>query len=401
MTLEALLPLYGGYTLARNDGVIFLKGALPGEVVEADLVQKRRDYSVAAVRKVVQPSPDRVTPRCPVFGICGGCHYQYIAYPRQVGIKEEVALECLRRIGRLEVSLDQPLPSEPWHYRRRAQLKVSEDGRIGFYRSQTHEVVEFEECLLLSSEVNIALGRIRSVGLPPGVRELHLQSGDVVIAMVKGEGFDRGEVVERLSSAGLSGVAFEDGTVEGAGEVCLDLNGYHYMVSAGTFFQSNWSLNRRLVSLVTGLIERIAPERIMDLYAGAGNFSIPASPHTGEVTAVEADPSAFRDGEKNLLLNGIENVTFIQRRVEGFRTGRKASLIIVDPPRQGLEKETLRLVMEVRPEWLVYVSCNPSTFARDLGRLGGSYGVESIRLVDMFAQTYHIELLGILRRKAD
>jgi len=400
MRLEALIPLYGGYTLCRDDGVIFLRGALPGEVVEAEVVEKKRDYSVASVKEVIEPSPDRVVPACPAFGICGGCHYQYIAYHRQVSMKEEIVLDCIGRIGRTEVSLAPSLISSPWHYRKRAQFKVSADGRIGFYRRLSHDVVEFEKCLLLSPELNAFLDRIKSAGVPRGVKEIHVHSGDILLAEVKGDMFDAGTAAEGLRNAGASGVSFDNGTAEGAGRICLDLNGYHYLVSFRSFFQVNWELNRKLVSLVSEFAESIRPGRVTDLYCGAGNFSIPLSPFSGEISAVEEDPGSFRDAGDNIELNRTGNIRIVNKRVEDFEIGKGTDLIILDPPRAGLTKRVLDRITAASPSWIIYISCNPSTFARDIERLKVNYVLDSVRVVDMFPQTYHIEVLGILKKNS-
>ncbi|HEB74835.1 MAG TPA: class I SAM-dependent RNA methyltransferase [Nitrospirae bacterium] len=398
MRLEALIPLYGGYTLCRDDGVIFLRGALPGEVVEAEIVEKKRDYSVASVREVTVPSEDRIEPDCPVFGTCGGCHYQYITYERQVGMKEEIVLDCMERIGKTTVTLESALVSSPWHYRKRAQFKVSPDGRIGFYRRQSNDVVELDGCLLLGPEINALLGRIRAAGVPRGVKEIHVHSGDVLLASVRGDTFDRAAAVEMLRNAGASGIVFDDGTAEGAERICLDLLGYHYMVSAGSFFQVNWELNKRLVSEVASFAEAIRPAKVIDLYSGAGNFSIPLSPFAAEISAVEESPAAFRDARDNMELNRIGNVRTVNAKVEEFDPGSGADMIVLDPPRSGLTRRVLETVAAASPAWIVYVSCNPSTFARDVAGLKGRYTVDSVRVVDMFPQTYHIEVLGILKR---
>ncbi len=398
MRLEALIPLYGGYTLSRDDGVIFIRGALPGEVVEAEVVEKKRDYSVASVTEVLEPSPDRIVPACPVFGICGGCHYQYIAHHRQVSMKEEIVIDCIERIGKTERHLDPSLVSSPWHYRKRVQFKVSADGRIGFYRTLSHDVVEFEECHLLSPEINTFLKHIKSVGIPSGVKEIHLQSGDILLAVVKGDTFDAGIVAERLRDAGVSGISFKNGNQEGAEHICLDLNGYHYLVSPGAFFQVNWGLNKRLLLLISSFVSSIRPGKVVDLYCGAGNFSIPLSPFAGEIVGVEENPVSFRDGKENTELNRVGNIRLVNRRVEDFDIGKGTDLIILDPPRAGLTKRVLRGIAEASPSWLVYISCNPSTFARDIGRIKEHYVLDSVRVVDMFPQTYHIEVLGILKK---
>ncbi len=399
MRLEATIPLYGGYVLSRAEGVVFLKGAIPGETVEAEVTEKKRDYSIALVREIYEPSPNRVEPRCPLFGLCGGCHYQHISYGGQIRIKEAVLRDLLSRIGKLELPLDASFSSEPWNYRRRVRFKISPDGRAGFYKPLSHDVVVTDECLLLSPELNGTLKRINSLGLPEGVRELLIQSGDIITARVYGERYDRRKVQERLSASGVDGVIFDDGGKNKSVRSCLGLGGMYYCVTPGAFFQSNWGMNLMVVEQIREDLSRQRPSRVLDLYAGAGNFSLPLSKYTREVVAVEQSSLSVADGHYNLELNGIENVRYIKGSAEKARLRGTFDLLIVDPPRTGLTREVLKRVTSFRPDWIYYISCNPSTLARDLGRLSELYEVESIRLVDMFPQTYHIESLTKLRRR--
>ncbi len=400
MILEALEPIYGGYSLARKDGVVFIDGAIPGEVVETEVVQKRKDYAVAVVKRVVQPSEDRVEPRCEVFRLCGGCHYQHISYERQLRIKEEVLRATLRRLGKLELQLDGTLSSEPYHYRLRAQLKVSPDGRIGFYRTMSHEVVEFQRCVLLDGRLNDVIASLRQVGVPPQVREIHLSAGDAVVAYVKvRQPLDGEDLFRRFQEAGVSGLYIEGQDQYGLERFCLPLEGIFYFLSAGTFFQSNWSLNKKMVGIVSETIKNIQPSRVVDLFSGAGNFSLAVSFYTKEVIAVEASKRAVLDGLYSCQFNGIENVRFISKAVEDAPGLRKAPFVIVDPPRVGLTRKARQRLLSMKPQWIVYVSCNPSTLARDLSYIAEMYEIESLRLMDMFAQTYHIESLCVLKLK--
>ncbi len=398
--LEASLPLYGGYVLSRADGVVFLKGAIPGEKVEAEITEKKRDYSLALVREVHEPSPHRVEPRCPAFGLCGGCHYQHVSYAGQLQMKEAVLRDLLKRIGKIETPIDATIESAPWHYRKRVRFKVSRAGKLGFYRPLSHDVVEVEHCYLIDRSLNLILERINSTGLPEGVKELLIQSGDLVVARVYGEKYVRSEVEKVLAGSGITGVLFDH---EGGEEVrsCLDLNGKYYCVTPGAFFQSNWELNRRVVSMISNDISNIAPGRVVDFYAGGGNFSIPISEATGEVVAVEQSELSYGDAIYNMEINGIDNVKYIQSPVEKAKLRGRVDAVILDPPRTGISRPLLEKIGKILPQWIYYVSCNPSTLARDLGRLSDMYEIESIRLIDMFPQTYHIESFAKLRRKEE
>jgi 23S rRNA (uracil1939-C5)-methyltransferase len=399
MKFEALIPLYGGYTLSRGDGVVFLRGAIPGEIVDADVVEKKRDYSIASVKEIVESSPYRQNPPCPVFGICGGCHYQYLSYQRQVRLKEEITGDTLNRIGKVEAPLDSSLFLEPWHYRNKAQFKIDKKGKIGFYRAFSHDVVEFDECLLLTSELNSVLREIKSRRVPGGVHEIHLQSGDIILALAKGKRFDFRDVSEWLMDCGVAGVVSEDKEVCGANQMSLDLKGYSYRVSPGAFFQVNWLLNEELVSLLTDIVSNIRPKRVLDLYAGAGNFSLPLSPHAKEIISVEENTISVNDGQDNIHRNGIDNIRFVNKKVEAYKWKKPADLMILDPPRTGISRNLIEMIRDSAPDWIIYVSCNPSTFARDISQLHDIYSIESIRVVDMFPQTFHIETFSVLKRE--
>jgi len=400
MILEALEPIYGGYTLARKDGIVFIDGAIPGEVVETEIVQKRKDYAVAVVKKVLQASDDRVEPKCEVFQLCGGCHYQHISYNRQLRMKEDVLRNTLIRIGKIDTSLDSSIASEPYHYRLRAQLKVSPEGKIGFYRAMSHEVVEFKRCSLLDTKLNEIINSLRTFKLPNNIREIHLSVGDVAIAYIKTRAHVNGEnIFKMFRDAGVSGVFIEGQGQYGIERLSLPLKGIFYFLSAGTFFQSNWVLNTKMVSIIKEFMNNVQPDKVLDLYAGAGNFSVSIADTISEAVAVEPEQKAVLDGIFTCQFNNIKNVRFINKPAEALTEIRKASIVIVDPPRTGLTKKAIQKILTIQPQWLVYISCNPSTLARDLARLQDRYEIESLRLIDMFAQTYHIESLTLLRLK--
>lgn len=401
VTLKAQEPVYGGYVLHRSEkeGITFIKGALPGELVEVFVEEKKRDYSVGSVVEVVEPSPQRIEPPCQYFGVCGGCHLQFAAYPRQVEMKNNVVIDCLRRLGGIEAHLEPPLYAEPFGYRKRAQFKVSRDGAVGFYKENTHEVVSIDSCPLMSGSINTALESLSGLNLE-GVKEIHMTEGEGVMALIKGVSFDE-PMADAFMEAGFSGVAFEDGTYrgEGPGYVLLDLNGLKYSVSPWSFLQSNWDLNRKMVSQLVDEIGEVSDHRILDLYAGAGNFSLPLAIEARETVAVEENESAIADGKRNAAANRITGFKYMSGTAETAKIKGGFDILILDPPRAGLSKEALMRVVELSAPRLAYVSCNPSTLARDLKTLTEIYAIDSIRVADMFPQTYHVESMAIMTKK--
>ena len=398
--IKADFPAYGGLAVGRLEGkVVLVKGAIPGETVEAVVEREKKDYCLASAVKILEPSPDRVVPEC--GSNCGGCQLQYVAYGRQVRLKEEVLKETLRRTARLEVELAAPLTGEPWHYRRRGQFKVS-GGRVGLYKEKSHDVIDMASCPLMTSEINEALAKSRGIIAKTEAAELHLSHGDDgVAALIKAPGgkTDWGKIAAALIETGLVGVWVQTGRrllKFGRDYISLDLLGLTYTVSPASFFQGNWGLNRRMVGLVVDGLGTLEGKRVLDLYSGAGNFSLPVSARAKEVVAVEENPFSVEDGKRNLSLNGIENCSFVRSGTDGYKPDGRFDIVIADPPRTGLSDAAKGKILALKPVRAVYVSCDPATFARDLKVLSGQYKVESVRLVDFFPQTYHIEAVAFL-----
>ncbi len=420
--LKAEAPVYGGYVIARNEGIVFVKGALPGETVLARTVEKKKDYSVAFTQEVLEPSPHRVEPFCGHFGECGGCHLQHIAYVEQVSMKNAIIKDSLRRISGLDIEPEAPLTGNDLGYRHRAQFKVQarEEGlAMGFYREGTRDVVPVGSCPLLDGPINGALERIRLMP-PSGAKEIHITSGwanvpgetgtpaeektSGLAAYLKGCEFDPA-LAGQYADAGFETVFFDGSSgsesgYSGRGFLIFDLMGFKYTVSPLSFFQSNWQLNRKAAGVVNEMFSQFlsSGKDLLDIYAGGGNFSIPLSAAAGKITAVEENPSSVKDGLRNLEMNGIENMKFIKAPFEKFQHKGPFDAAIVDPPRPGLSRDAAKKLLAIKPERLLYISCNPSTLARDVKKLLEKYRVASVRLVDFFPHTYHMEVLCLLER---
>jgi 23S rRNA (uracil1939-C5)-methyltransferase len=411
ISIKADLPAYGGFSLARGNGCILLiRNAIPGETVEAKIDEQKNDHAFASVVRVLAASPDRVEPPCPVFGICGGCQLQYISYSRQVTMKEEILLDCLCRIAKKQVDLaDAFVGSSPWNYRYRGQFKIGK-GSFGFYREKSRDVVDFDSCMIVNKEVNDLFTRAREVykksrGLFDGISDFHISCGDEGLAFLKSttkistaRWNQIGMLLLEAGFGGVSGTSGNDKIVTFGNEyITLDLDGLKYTVSPRNFFQSNWSLNQTLVRYILKSMQPIAKKRVIDLYSGSGNFSLPFAFNGADVYAVEDNPYAIVDGKRNATLNSIRNCRFIACSAERLKVCDTVDILIVDPPRPGLTTAALDKILVLEPERIAYISCNPSTLARDIKKLLGQYDVESLRVIDFFPQTYHIESLAVLR----
>ena len=399
LTIESLV--HGGRGLARADGVVFLPFVLPGEVVEAEIVDQRKGFAIARLTAVLEPSPRRVEPPCPYFGTCGGCQWQHIAHPDQIEYKQAILKESLRRIGKLEPPFPPPLSGEPLGYRRRASFQLGPEGAAGFFGERTHTLVPVDRCLLLDEPLNALLPGLAALRERlRGLTAIEATSGEegVLLGLIGDP--PRRAAMEALVKE-LPGVAgavhVRSGAFAGSRSVTVPAGEIGLTVSAGSFFQANAALNARLVEAALEALEPLGGKNALDAYAGGGNFSFPLARRTARVLAVEAAPSSVADAKATRRRLAAANVKILKSAFERAPIGGVFDTAVVDPPRTGLTSKALAKLLEMAPARLAYVSCDPATLSRDLEALSGRYAVRSVLLADMFPQTAHIEAVAALK----
>ena len=377
----------GGEGVAREASgrVLFVRGAVPGDRVRVRVVEPHKRFARAEIAELVQASAQRTQPRCAVHGACGGCGWQHIAYATQLAAKREILRDALvRGAGVALESLATPLevvPSpEPYATRSRARLLVRE-GRVGYRRGRSHELVATSECPILAPPLGAALARL-AASAPRGEGELELACGE------------RGEV--SVSGARVSGFAER--------EIALAAPGGEVMISPGGFFQAHATLRATLAKAV--LAQAGCGARALELHAGAGFFTLGLVAQFAQLIAVESAPRAVRDLRANLARAGRNNV-----RVLGVRAARALAepdvvrfapeVVVLDPPRTGLGESEAAALAKLAARRVVYVSCDPATLARDLRiLLGSGYALAHCAGFDLFPQTPHVEALAVLERSA-
>ena len=400
-------PASGGQFIARHEGmVVMVKGhVLPGETVEVAVENEKKDYLAAYAVKILEPSPQRIIPPCEYYGICGGCSFQHVPYDIQVRLKEDILRDCLKRIARTETELAPSVVSgDQWHYRQRGQFKISAEG-FGLHKKGTNDVIHTSRCLLMDDAINKYIQQANGLVRGTRLKEFHITGGDSLVAQIITRKHaltprDAEGLASQLINAGLSGmIAMIGDSVPmsfGKTYMTASLLQYKYTLSPPSFIQANWRLNQTVVKIVRDTLLPLGGMKVLDLYAGAGNFSIPLAGEA-EVTAVEGNPYAIEDGRRNLELNNTANCTFIRSTAEHFRPTGHFDVVVLDPPRPGLSHKVMLKVLDMLPERIVYLSCNPATFARDLRKLSAKYNIDSVRMIDFFPQTFHIEVLAFLR----
>ncbi len=398
--VELTTLVYGGDALGRlPDGrAVFVPYALPGERVRVRLVEEKRGHARAELVEILRASPDRISPRCAHFGTCGGCHYQHLSYDKQLEFKNGILREQLERIAGISPEILPIVPSpQPWHYRNAVQFSLTPEGQLGYQRAGSHSVVPIRECHLPENVVN-ELWPLLSFEPDSGIQRVELRSGaneDVLITL---EGDDPQpppfEVdfpvsVVHIGPAGAMVLAGDD-------HILMEILGRVFQVTAGAFFQVNTAQAEAMVRHILTLIPDAPLHTTLDVYCGAGLFSAFLAPKVERLVGIELSPEACADFAVNL--DEFDHVELYQGLAEQILPALKiqAGLVVVDPPRSGLERPALEALLRLGAPLLIYVSCDPATLARDTRRLlEGGYRLRQITPFDMFPQTYAIESISV------
>ena len=420
-TLEIGSLSHGPYGIGRHDGrVIMVAGTVPGDRVTARLIESKGRYAIAELINITRPSAQRRRPPCPYVGPCGGCPWQQIDYSAQLKAKQQTLEDALRRIGKLKDFDILPTVAAPreFHYRRRIRLHCNNRRQVGFSRSFSHDLVEIDTCEVASEQVNRALEHVRSwvKQAATNIVEMEIVTGDgenelVLIAIAAGPlaPSDSATISKLLDGgAGLCGVivagygrrqVWGDTRISVATETDMRL-----AVEADVFTQVNPEGNRTILHHLLRAGEFANRDYVLELYSGAGNFTLPIARRAGKVVAVEGRRHAVDSAKLNAQRNGIENIRWrvapvpaalaqLARRKERF------SKIVLDPPRAGA-KGIERDLAVLNAETILYISCDPATLARDLAALAQrGYKLQTVQPIDLFPQTFHMEALAVVKRQ--
>lgn len=422
--------VYGGDGLARLPSdeqgpgkAVFVPFSIDGEQVDAEIVEQKPGFARARLQRVDQRSADRVEPGCTYFGECGGCQYQHASYSRQVQIKSAILLETLKRTGKIELPCELRTHfSTEWNYRNRTRLKVQAAPQfaLGYYKVRSHELLPIERCPISSRLINQAISELWSAGrraeIPPDIREIELfadHADERLLAEVycysrakKTDGQNIADAVQRILPNTIGAEVFEQPPANQAieprrlaqcGESALvyETKSAPYRVSAGAFFQVNRFLIDELIAIVTdGMAGKVA----LDLYAGVGLFATVLTRSFAQVIAVESSQTSLSDLRHNAPPE-VKAVLATTEQYLGQASGLRPDLVVVDPPRGGLGEGVVRSLAKLEAPKITYVSCDPSTLARDLRFMTSlGYRITNAHLIDLFPQTFHIESVFVLVR---
>jgi 23S rRNA (uracil1939-C5)-methyltransferase len=397
--LERLV--YGGEALGRlPDGrAVFVPYGLPGEEVRIRLVEEKRGHARAGLVEVLKPAPGRITPRCPHFTVCGGCHYQQMDYPSQLAAKTEILKEQLERIGGLEnIPLQLPVASPlAWDYRNNVQFHLTGEGKLGYQAARTNQPFPIRECHLPEEPLNQLWPQIEIEPMP-GLERISLRLGASDDLMIILESSDPQPVDFSVEDLPVSVVHLGPGgslVLAGSDHIIVEVLERPFMVSAASFFQVNTIQAAAMVEHLLANLPLKTDATVLDVYCGVGLFSAFLAPRVKRLVGIEISPDACEDYSVNL--DEFDNVELYEALVEDVLTSQRLDpdIVVLDPPRAGLGIRTMDGLLAQDASHLAYVSCDPSTLARDAKRLvAGGYQLKQITLFDLFPQTYHIESIS-------
>jgi 23S rRNA (uracil1939-C5)-methyltransferase len=439
ITATILDLTHEGSGVAKVEGyTLFIPDTLPGEIAKIRVLHTKKDYGYGRVEEIITKSPDRVDPPCEIYGRCGGCQLQHLSYEGQLTYKRKQVIDALTRIGGLEDVKVLPAlgMDNPWIYRNKAQVPVStRDGELiaGFYQKRSHHIIEMDHCLITDELVDEIIQEIKRIaketGLEPYNEDTHRgslrhiivrigrETGEVMVVLVtKTKDLPhRKRFIDDLTTKypQIKSIAHnvnpkrtnviygdETRTIWGREVIYDHIGSVKFAISARSFYQINPVQTRILYEKALEYAELSGDETVIDAYCGIGTISLFLAQKAGKVYGVEIVPEAVEDAKANAELNGLDNAIFEAGKSEDvipawYKKGIKADCLVVDPPRKGCDEALLQTIIDMKPKRVVYVSCNPSTLARDLRILeDGGFKTLEVQPVDMFPQTTHCEAVA-------
>lgn len=391
-----------GRGICYVDGKIcFVEDTLPGEEVSIKAVLDKKKFLIGKVKDFYRVSKDRIDEVCPYKDKCGGCDLSHLKYEKENEYKCLKVKEIMSKYAGLsEDVVDVCGYSDEYYYRNKVTLHGCRN-MIGYYKKNSNDIVPIKECLLVDEKINDVIRKINMMDYHNNYDEVIIKcsnDSEEVMISITGEVNDAEELFDLCDSLIINGEAIR------GDETILSLIGKRkYEISDKGFFQVNKKLTEELYNEVRNVVEEVKPKKVLDLYCGAGTIGIYISNLVDEVIGVESFKKSIESAKINAKLNNVNNIKFINKKVEDAIDEFKddADLVIVDPPRSGLDNKTIDVLLEMACKNIVYVSCDPVTLARDIKLLSEKYEVMFVKPYNMFARTYHVENVVHLKLKEE
>lgn len=379
-----------------NDLITFVDNALPGEEVEIKITKQDKKYNEAIVTKYLKTSDSRKEAICPFFNKCGGCKLMNMSYEDTLKYKKNKVEEIIKKYANL--SLDVPIIKcdNELNYRNKITLKVK-NNELGFYEENTHNIANIDYCYIASNAINKLIKDIKLLGVHNGEIMIRNNNNDELLISITTKEKIFIKLSELKRKHKIAGIIVNGKIKDGDNKFIDVVNNKLFMVHYNSFFQNNINICEKLFDLINKYIED--DSIVLDLFCGVGTLGINIAPKAKKVYSIEIIANAIKDAIKNSKINKIDNMLFMLGDVNNCVSKIKGSIdsVIIDPPRKGMEKETIEYLNNVLPKTICYISCNPITLARDIKLL--NYEVEEIYALDMFPYTHHVECVCIMKSR--
>ena len=382
-----------------SEKVCFVKKALPGELVEAKLLQDEKRFSIYETTEVLTASPLRKTSLCPFSKECGGCALDIMSYEDSVSLKKEMLKELFKKNNLPIKEFEIVKSSHAYGYRNKISLKI-ENGQLGYYKEETHQFVPIKNCLLAKPAIQNLMKDFSLFHIKNGDMTIRANQNDELLLSINTK--EKIEIEKELiEKHKIAGIVWNNKCVYNSSFFIEHINHLFYKVHANSFFQVNIDIAEKIALDIEKEFKK--EDILYDLYCGVGYFSLKLARITKQVLGIELNQNAILNANYNASLNKISNVSFHLGKVEDIleKIPLKANKVIVDPPRSGLHKNVRKVLKENKFEKIIYISCNPKTLARDLQDLIETYTLTSFKAYDMFPFTKHIECVCILSKKME
>lgn len=380
-----------------NNKIIFIPKTVPGDIVYVEIVLEKKNYLEGRLVEVITPSKLRQKPICPYFNECGGCDLMHISLSESLEYKLNKVNDILKR-NKIDYEVTKIIKSEcPYNYRDKVTFKIV-DGKIGFFQTDTHKLVEINYCYLCKDAINNVIKDIHTLNIKNGEVVIRCNYNDELLLALNT--LDKIDNIKTLiNEHKIVGIVNSDKCIYGEDYFIDKINDYLFKVSYNSFFQVNPYICSELFKLIEKYTDK--SNNVLDLYCGVGTLSIVASMNAKNVLGVEINSNAIIDANLNKTLNKRNNVDFICEDTKNVlnKITSDFDTIILDPPRSGVVQKVLNKIMEVNPDKIIYVSCDPNTLARDLKLLEEKYIISNFKLLDMFPETEHNESIVVLEKK--
>ena len=374
-----------------NGKIIFVKGALTGETVDVTITKDKKSFMEGTINTIIYKSSKRVEPFCKYFGVCGGCSLCHLNYENTLEYKKERVKNILSKFDIPKINVIRN--ENDLYYRNKIELKIV-DGKLGFYEKSTHNLIEIKECKVTKKSINKSFEFVKNMKLENANVTIRANYNDEVLIIIDSK---EKPVILNPEDYKIVGIVLNDKCIYGQDNFMEKINNLFFTVSYNSFFQVNNYINLELFNLIK---ENIVGKTVLDLYSGVGTLSIVASKVVDKVYSIEVIANAVKNALINAKINKCDNINFILGKVEdkiGF-INDKIDTIIVDPARAGLDKKTIKVINNICPQRIIYVSCDTQSLANNLVDLA-NYEIKKFYILDMFSYTYHIECFCILDKK--